>query len=242
MCRFPRRRWRRLWRRTAGLRLRSGYALPEPETGAVQSLILFVAESHLDCRSICLDESSESLGYRIGRNYRRHGRGPDIGTRHSTASVQSICRRISALTEPKHGSLHAETVAERLNRTISGWSDCFRLGQVSPAYRAVDNHADRRPRQWLCRKHKVRIGKLRALPEPAALGTVRPESPCAHDEGPSVGEDVIKTEGFTRYVVRPTTSMTASNCSKSYLPTPHRKPGRHRNLLVVIRCKPHATS
>ena len=27
-------------------------AFPEPEAGAVQSLILFVAESHLDCRSI----------------------------------------------------------------------------------------------------------------------------------------------------------------------------------------------
>jgi RNA-directed DNA polymerase len=29
------------------------------------------------------------------------------------------------------------------------------LGQVSKAYRAVDAHARRRLRHWLCRKHRV---------------------------------------------------------------------------------------
>ena len=52
----------------------------------------------------------------------------------------------------------------RLNRTLSGWANYFRLGQVSPAYRAVDQHADRRLRQWLCRKHKVRSGKYVRFP------------------------------------------------------------------------------
>ena len=112
----------------------------------------------------CPDEALEFLGYRIGRNYRVNGRGPYIGTRPSTASVQSICRKISVLTEGKQGSLPAETVVARLNRTISGWANYFRLGQVSPAYRAVDNHADRRLRQWLCRKHKVPAGKYVHFP------------------------------------------------------------------------------
>ena len=112
----------------------------------------------------CPDEAFEFLGYRIGRNYRVNGRGPYIGTRPCTASVQSICRKISALTEGKQGSLPAENVVARLNRTISGWGNYFRLGQVSPAYRAVDNHADRRLRQWLCRKHKVRAGKYVHFP------------------------------------------------------------------------------
>ncbi|MHB1857975.1 MAG: group II intron maturase-specific domain-containing protein [Acidobacteriaceae bacterium] len=31
----------------------------------------------------------------------------------------------------------------------------FRLGPVSKAYRAVDRHARKRLRQWLCAKHKV---------------------------------------------------------------------------------------
>ncbi len=33
------------------------------------------------------------------------------------------------------------------------------VGQVSPAHEAVDRHATRRLRQWLCRKHQVRTGK-----------------------------------------------------------------------------------
>ena len=40
-----------LQRRPAGLPLRSGYAFVEPEAGAVQSFILFDAESQLDCRA-----------------------------------------------------------------------------------------------------------------------------------------------------------------------------------------------
>ncbi len=37
-----------------------------------------------------------------------------------------------------------------------GWSNYFRLGAVSKAYKSVDRHAQNRLRQWLCRKHKVR--------------------------------------------------------------------------------------
>ena len=33
-------------------------------------------------------------------------------------------------------------------RMMSGWANYFILGQVSPAYRAVDRHATRRLRQW----------------------------------------------------------------------------------------------
>ena len=52
----------------------------------------------------------------------------------------------------------------RLNRLLTGWANYFTLGQVSPAYRAVDQHATRRLRQWLCRKYKVRAGKLVRFP------------------------------------------------------------------------------
>ena len=46
-----------------------------------------------------------------------------------------------------------------LNRAMTGWANYFHLGQVGPAYRAIDQHAVRRLRQWLCRKHKVKSGK-----------------------------------------------------------------------------------
>ena len=36
----------------------------------------------------------------------------------------------------------------------------YRIGcNYRPAYKAIDQHATRRLRQWLCRKHKVRTGK-----------------------------------------------------------------------------------
>ena len=77
----------------------------------------------------------------------------------------SVCRRISELTHRRYGLLDQETVVRRLNQVMTGWANYFQLGQVSPAYKAVDEHAIRRLRQWLCRKHKVRAGKYVRFPD-----------------------------------------------------------------------------
>ena len=66
---------------------------------------------------------------------------------------------MSELTAPRYGLLEPEVVVGRTNRLLTGWANYFTLGQVSPAYAAIDRHATRRLRQWLCRKHKVRSGK-----------------------------------------------------------------------------------
>ena len=102
--------------------------------------------------------------YRFGRNYRPDTGAAYSGTRPSPESVRSICRRVSELTTPRDGLLSAEVVVARLNRVLTGWANYFSLGQVSPAYRAVDQHTMRRLRQWLCRKHKVRFGKYVRFP------------------------------------------------------------------------------
>jgi group II intron reverse transcriptase/maturase len=111
------------------------------------------------------EEPVEFLGYRIGRNYRRDTGRAYIGTRPSPASVQSICRRLSALTAARYGLLDSEIVVGRLNRLMTGWANYFNLGQVSPAYAAVDRHATRRLRRWLCHKHKVRTGRYVRFPD-----------------------------------------------------------------------------
>ncbi len=107
----------------------------------------------------CPEEPLEFLGYRIGWNYRRTDASRYIGTRPSKASVQSIRRRIRAQTAPRYEGCPAEEVVGRLNRMVSGWANYFTLGQVSPAYAAVDTYAAQRLRQWFCRKHKVKSGK-----------------------------------------------------------------------------------
>ena len=118
----------------------------------------------------CPEEPMEFLGYRLGRNYRPTGQGAYIGSRPSKASVQSICRKISEWTSPRNGQLSREEMVERLNRCMTGWANYFRLGQVSPAYNAIDRHAVRRLRQWLCRKHKVKSGKYVLFPDQRLYG------------------------------------------------------------------------
>ena len=104
----------------------------------------------------CPEEPLEFLGFRIGWNHRPTDGSRYIGTRPSKASVQSICRRISEQTDRRYGYWSAEKTVARLNRMMSGWANYFDLGQVSPAYKAVDRHATRRLRQWFRRKYKVR--------------------------------------------------------------------------------------
>ena len=111
------------------------------------------------------EEAIEFLGYRIGRNYRRDTGRAYIGTRPSAASVRSICRRASKLTMPCNELLSPEVVVERLNRLLTGWANYFILGQIGPAYKAIDRHAKRRLRRWLCRKHKVRPGNYVRFPD-----------------------------------------------------------------------------
>ena len=113
----------------------------------------------------CPEEPLEFLGYRIGHTYRPNGKGAYIGTRPSKASVQSICRRISDMTVRGYGGQPSEVMVGRLNRTMTGWANYCSLGQVSPAFNAVNRHAVRRLRQWLCRKHKMRHGAVVRYPE-----------------------------------------------------------------------------
>ena len=63
-----------------------------------------------------------------------------------------------------------------LNRMMIGWANYFCLGPVSKAYRAVERHARKRLRQWLCAKHKVPWPATKQFPEAGLhdeLGLVR---------------------------------------------------------------------
>ena len=101
------------------------------------------------------DESFEFLGYTIGRCYSPKTGRAFIGTRPSKKKVNRLCREISEMTSGQRSKDVKEQVAA-INRKLNGWSNYFRLGQVSKAYGSVDYHAVRRLRQWLCKKHKVR--------------------------------------------------------------------------------------
>jgi RNA-directed DNA polymerase len=101
------------------------------------------------------DESFEFLGYTIGRCYSPQTGRSYIGTKPSKKKISRLCHEISELTERRWGFIDTEEQVGRINRKLEGWSNYFRIGPVSNAYRAVDRHTAHRLRRWLCRKHKV---------------------------------------------------------------------------------------
>ena len=132
-------------------------------TWLMERLKLTVNEQKTRCLR-CPEEPMEFLGYRFGWNYRPSRGWAYIGNRPSKASVQSICRRISELIQSRGVHKEPAHVVDALNRKITGWAQYFCLGQVTSAYAAIDAHATKRLRQWLCRKHKARSGKFVRFP------------------------------------------------------------------------------
>jgi group II intron reverse transcriptase/maturase len=101
------------------------------------------------------EEKFDFLGYTFGRCYSTKTGRAYIGTVPSKKRVIRICEAISEMTERKYILLDQELEVAQLNRTMIGWANYFRLGPVSNAYRAVDRHARKRLRQWLCAKHQI---------------------------------------------------------------------------------------
>jgi RNA-directed DNA polymerase len=101
-------------------------------------------------------ERFDFLGYTFGRCYSPKTGRAYIGTRPSRKSIKRMVDSLSEETDRRRMLLDADYVVKRLNRKLTGWANYFCLGQVSPAYRAIDNHVRQRLRRWLCKKHKVR--------------------------------------------------------------------------------------
>jgi RNA-directed DNA polymerase len=112
------------------------------------------------------EEKFDYLGYTFGRCYSAKGRAY-LGTTPSKKRVQRICKAISQETGRNKTLLTRETVITTLNRIMIGWANYFCLGPVSNAYRAIERHARRRLRQWLCAKHKIRWPATKQYPEAA---------------------------------------------------------------------------
>jgi hypothetical protein len=99
-----------------------------------------------------------------------------LGTVPAKKRVIRICEAISSETGRNKTLLDRGTVVGTLNRMMMGWANYFCLGPVSKAYRAVERHARKRLRQWLCAKHKVSWPATKQFPETdlhEVLGLVR---------------------------------------------------------------------
>ena len=110
-------------------------------------------------------ERFDFLGYTFGRYYSRQTGRAYIGTRPSVKSIKRMVASITEETGRNRTLLDASDVVGRLNRKLSGWANYFCLGPVTPAYRAINTHAIRRLRRWLCKKHKVHGTGIRRYPD-----------------------------------------------------------------------------
>lgn len=122
------------------------------------------------------DESFNFLGYTFGRCYSPRTGRAFIGTTPMRMRVRRLCDGLREETNRRKTWRDEEEVVVRLNRRIRGWSNYFKLGPVSKAYRAVDNYATHRLRRWLCKKHKVPGGGTKQYPDDYlyhTLGLVR---------------------------------------------------------------------
>jgi group II intron reverse transcriptase/maturase len=100
-------------------------------------------------------ETFDFLGYTFGRCYAQKTGRAYLGSKPSAKKIRRICDEISASTARHRTLLPVGKIVAKLNGMMVGWANYFRLGAVSRAYRALDQHACRRLRQWLCAKHKV---------------------------------------------------------------------------------------
>ena len=111
------------------------------------------------------EETFDFLGYTFGRGYSPKTGRAYIGTCPSKKRIARICDAISEMTGRNQTPLDAQTLVGKLNRIMAGWANYFCLGAVSKAYRAVDQHARKRLRQWLCAKHKIQWPGTQRFPE-----------------------------------------------------------------------------
>jgi hypothetical protein len=118
------------------------------------------------------EEKFDFLGYTFGRCYSPKTGRAYLGTTPSKKRVQRICRAISEETGRNKTLLEQETVIETLNRMMVGWANYFCLGPVSKAYRAIERHARKRLRQWLCAKHDLQWPATQRYPVVALHDTL----------------------------------------------------------------------
>ena len=83
----------------------------------------------------------------------------------ATKKVQAICDKISEETRGRTAWRTEREQVQRLNQMLVGWANYFRLGYVTAAWQKVQQHACRRLRRWMRRKHQEKHGQGKQYPD-----------------------------------------------------------------------------
>ena len=104
------------------------------------------------------------LGYTFGRLYSTKTGKAYIGMRPSKKSIKRMVEKVHAMTERTMTWQETTAVVGKLNRSLRGWANYFKVGSDSDAYRALDNYTAPRLRRWLRFKYNLRHKKGGSYP------------------------------------------------------------------------------
>jgi len=99
----------------------------------------------------------QQTSWKTGRAY--------VAPEPAAKKVQAICDKISLATSSRTVWRDEQEQVGKLNSLLLGWANYFRIGYVTAAWQVVQQHACRRLRWWLRRKHKEKSGRGAHYPD-----------------------------------------------------------------------------
>ncbi len=111
------------------------------------------------------EETFTFLGFTFGRQISWKTGKAYLAPTPATKKVQAICDKISEETRRQTTYRTEREQVTRLNQMLVGWATYFRLGYVTAAWHDVQQHACRRLRWWLRRKHKEKADHGEQYPD-----------------------------------------------------------------------------
>ncbi len=111
------------------------------------------------------EETFTFLGFTFGRQISwRTGRAY-VAPTPATKKVHAICDKISEATSGRTTWRDPAEQVAYLNQMLTGWANYFRVGYVTGAWKTVQQHACRRLRWWMRRKHREKAGHGQRYPD-----------------------------------------------------------------------------